>query len=200
VITFAGMFEIEGKLISSEILSNKFVCDLGACKGACCVQGDAGAPLEDDELEVLNAIQEDIRPFLRKEGIIALAAQGAYVQDVDGEAVTPLVDGNECAYVVFSADGTAECGIEKAWQAGKTKFRKPLSCHLYPIRIAKLRNGTEALNYDRWKICDPARACGLKLDVKVYRFLKEPIVRKFGQQFFDQLEQADLYLEANQQG
>ena len=194
------MFEIEGKLISSEILSNKFVCDLGACKGACCVQGDAGAPLEDDELEVLNAIQEDIRPFLRKEGIIALAAQGAYVQDVDGEAVTPLVDGNECAYVVFSADGTAECGIEKAWQAGKTKFRKPLSCHLYPIRIAKLRNGTEALNYDRWKICDPARACGLKLDVKVYRFLKEPIVRKFGQQFFDQLEQADLYLEANQQG
>ena len=200
MITFAGMFEIEGKLISSEILSNKFVCDLGACKGACCVQGDAGAPLEDDELEVLNAIQEDIRPFLRKEGIIALAAQGAYVQDVDGEAVTPLVDGNECAYVVFSADGTAECGIEKAWQAGKTKFRKPLSCHLYPIRIAKLRNGTEALNYDRWKICDPARACGLKLDVKVYRFLKEPIVRKFGQQFFDQLEQADLYLEANQQG
>lgn len=193
------MFEIEGKLVSSEILSNKFVCDLYACKGACCVQGDAGAPIEQEELEDLIRIQPNIRPFLRQEGIDAIAQQGAYIVEPDGEAVTPLVNGKECAYTVFEKDGTASCGIEKAWQAGKTDFRKPISCHLYPIRIAKLRDGTEALNYNRWKICNPARACGMKLDVKVYRFLKDPIVRKYGQQFFDQLQEADRYLDANKQ-
>jgi hypothetical protein len=194
------MFEIEGKLVSAEILSNKFVCDLGACKGACCVAGDSGAPLEESELAELEQIQEKIELYLRPEGLAAIREQGPYVRDVDGDLVTPLVNGAECAYVVFDERGTALCGIEKAWKDGVISFRKPVSCHLYPIRVAKFKDGSEALNYDRWKVCDPARVCGQKLEVKVYRFLKEAIIRKYGDQFFGQLEEADKHWSAINKG
>jgi hypothetical protein len=187
------MIQIGDKLISDELFEEKFVCDLAACKGACCVEGESGAPLEEDELGVIEDVYEDVKPFMRPEGIAAVEDQGLYTMDSDGEFVTPLVDGKECAFVQFDERGTAKCTFEMAFRAGKTKFQKPVSCHLYPIRLTELKDFT-ALNYHYWPICDPARSCGAKLDVKVFRFLKEPIIRKFGEEFFRELEIADTHL------
>lgn len=186
------MIIINDILISDDILQKKFVCDLNACKGACCVEGDSGAPLEDEETRILDDIYEDIKPYLRKEGIAAIEKQGKYLIDKDGDMVTPLVKkGKECAYTVFE-DGKALCGIEKAYLDGKIAWKKPISCHLYPIRIKKLFTG-EALNYQEIDICKPACKCGKKLDVSLYKFLKEPLIRKYGEEFFEQLEAADEY-------
>lgn len=187
------MLQINDTIISLEILSEEFVCNLTACKGACCVEGDAGAPLEKAELKILAKEYPNIRPFLRAEGNAAIEKQGTSIKDVDGEWVTPLRDGKECAYTVFEADGTAKCGIENAWKAGKTDFRKPISCHLYPIRTKKYKE-FEAINYSRWHICSEACTLGRSLKVPVYRFLKEPLIRKYGQMWYDQVEIAALEL------
>ncbi|NEQ48712.1 MAG: DUF3109 family protein [Leptolyngbya sp. SIO3F4] len=184
------MIEVGRALIHPDLLQEKFVCDLAACKGACCVEGDAGAPLEEEELALLDENQENIRPFLRPEGIAALEAQGNYIRDIDGEWVTPLVDGKECAYTTFDTDGTAHCGIEQAHRAGATDFRKPLSCHLYPVRIQTYRD-FDAVNYDRWDICKPACACGSELNVKVFRFVKDALIRKYGGEWYAELETID---------
>lgn len=184
------MIQINNTLISELLLERKFVCDLNACKGACCVEGDAGAPLEKEELAELKRIWKKVKPYLRKEGIRAIEKEGLYTVDTDGDYVTPLVDNKECAYVVFDEKGIAKCGIEHAWKEGKISFRKPISCHLYPIRISKLAD-MEALNYSQWHICEPACECGKKLDVKVYRFLREALIRKYGEEWFAQLEAAD---------
>lgn len=186
------MIQIDDKLISDEVFLEEFVCNLSACKGACCVEGDSGAPLEDAELEILEEEFENIKPYLRPEGIRAIEEQGTSIKDPDGEWVTPLVKGAECAYVTFDEKGTAKCGIEQAWQAGATRFRKPVSCHLYPIRVTQLQD-FEALNYHHWPICSPACKLGKELNVKVYRFLKEAIIRKYGAEFYDKLEQASTY-------
>jgi hypothetical protein len=183
------MIEIQDTLVSDEVLSKQFVCDLAACKGACCVEGDAGAPLEEEELSILDDIYEDVKPYLRPEGIAAIEKNGKYVIDWDGEPVTPLVNDVECAYATFDPDGTAKCGIEQAHRDGKIDFYKPISCHLYPIRLAKISNFT-AVNYNYWKICKPACACGEELNVPVFRFLKEPLKRKFGKDWYDQLCEA----------
>ena len=187
------MVQIGDKLVSDDLFSEKFVCDLSACKGACCVEGESGAPLEEDELAVLEEVYEDVKPYMRREGIKAVEEQGLFTVDIDGEFVTPLVEGKECAFVQFDQNGTAKCTFEMAYRDGKTKFPKPVSCHLYPIRLTELKDFT-ALNYHYWPICDPARSCGAKLDVKVFRFLKEPIIRKFGEAFFRELEIADAHL------
>jgi len=192
--TFAGMIMIDDKLVSDELFEKKFVCDLGACKGACCVQGESGAPLEEDELDVLEEIIDEVKPYMRKEGIAAIEKSGLYEIDTDGEYVTPLVEGKECAYVSFDRNGTAKCSIEQAYRDGKTDFIKPTSCHLYPIRLTELKDFT-ALNFHHWPICNPAHDCGAKLDVKVYRFLKEPLIRKFGDSFFEKLEAAENHIE-----
>jgi len=192
--TFVAMIMIDDKLVSDELFEKKFVCDLGACKGACCVEGESGAPLEESELEVLEEIIDEVKPYMRKEGIEAIEKSGLYEIDTDGEYVTPLVKGKECAYVSFDKNGTAKCSIEQAHRDGKIDFPKPISCHLYPIRLTELKDFT-ALNFHHWPICKPAHSCGAKLDVKVYRFLKEPITRKFGKSFFDQLEAADNHLD-----
>lgn len=184
------MIIIDDILISDDVLEKKFVCDLNACKGACCVEGDSGAPLEDEETGILDDIYEDVKPFLRPEGIKAIEKQGKYVIDSDGDMVTPLVKGKECAYVIFDEKGITKCGIEKAYEEGVVDFKKPISCHLYPIRIKKLTQG-EAVNYESIDICKPGCVCGKKLDVPVYRFLKEPLIRKYGEEFFDVLCQAD---------
>jgi hypothetical protein len=189
------MIEIEGRLISDDLLTKAFVCDLTACKGNCCVQGDSGAPLELKETTILESILPDVLPFLGETGRITLTNTGAWVRDIDGELTTPLNDGKECAYTVFNNEGIALCGIEMAWKAGKISFKKPISCHLYPIRVSRLSDGSEALNYDRWKICDQARICGAKLQVKVYQFLKEPVIRAWGESFYNLLQQADALLE-----
>lgn len=189
------MIEIDNKLIADDVFEKKFVCDLSACKGACCVEGDSGAPLEDDELAILDKIYDRVSPFLRPEGRKAINEQGKYIKDWDDEYVTPLIDGKECAYVTFDKNGITKCGIEEAFLAGVIDWKKPISCHLYPIRISKFKNGTEALNYDKWPICKPACSCGEKLDVPVFRFLKEPIIRKYGKRFFKELEIAAHHLE-----
>ncbi len=180
------MIEIGDKIISLDLVTEKFVCDLDKCHGVCCVEGESGAPLEDKEVEILKQEYENIKPFLRKEGRRAIQRQGTSVMDADREMVTPLVGGKECAYVRFEGK-IARCGIETAWEAGTTSFRKPVSCHIYPIR-ARSNRGITALNYDRWPVCDPARTSGEKKGVPVFRFLKESIERKYGPEFYRKLE------------
>lgn len=183
------MIEIDNKVLSREIFDRKFVCDLNACKGACCVEGDSGAPLTEEEIHILEDIQDDLKPYLTKKGLKAIQKQGAWIIDADGDYVTPLVsEKKECAYTIFEK-GTAYCGIEKAWKEGAVSFRKPISCHLYPIRVKKYEK-LEALNYDQWQLCEPACECGDKLDVPVYKFLKEAITRKYGKEFYDKVEVA----------
>lgn len=185
------ILEIDNTLVSTKLLEEHFVCDLAACKGACCVAGDSGAPLTDDELPILDEIWDEVKPYLRPEGIAAIEAQGRYVKDdLDGEWVTPLVNHAECAYTVFDGDGTAKCGIEQAHRDGKIEWYKPLSCHLYPVRITKYSK-FEAVNYHEWEICKPACDCGKKLTTKVFRFLKEPLIRKYGKDWFSALEAAE---------
>ena len=187
------MLIVGNVLLSEDIVEKKFVCDLNACKGACCVEGDSGAPLEMEELDILDEIYDKVKPYMRPEGIAAIEEQGKFVMDFDGEYVTPLVEGAECAYVTFDSDGTAKCAIEKAYRAGEVRFPKPISCHLYPIRISKLQE-LDALNYHRWPICAPACDCGSKLDVRVYKFLKEPLIRKYGKEWFAKVDHAfELY-------
>lgn len=181
------MLEIDKKLISLDIFERKFVCDLNACKGACCVEGDAGAPLTFEEIDILEENLDIIRPYMRKEGVEAVEKQGVFYMDEDNEPVTTLVNQKECAFVYFDDQGITKCSIEAAYYDEKLSFKKPISCHLYPIRTAKLRE-YEAVNYNEWHICKPACSCGAKLDVPVYKFLKEPIIRKWGEDFFKELE------------
>ncbi len=189
------MIAIDNTLISEDILEKKFVCDLSACKGACCVAGDSGAPLDKEELPILNSVLEEVKPFMTKKGIKVIEKYGAFVIDGDGDYTTTLVSkGAECAFVFFDENKIAKCAIEQAFVEGKTNWQKPISCHLYPIRIKKF-NDYDAVNYDKWDVCKPACECGKKLDVPVYKFLKTPLIRKYGKEWFKQLEQsAKLYL------
>lgn len=177
----------ENTIISEEIFENNFICDLEACKGECCVQGDSGAPLEDEELTILDDVYEEVKPYLTPEGQKTIAEQGKYQQDFDGEWVTPLIDGRECAYTIFDERGIAKCGIEMAYLDKKIKWQKPLSCHMYPIRIVKLADH-EAINYHRWPICDPACILGQREQVTIHQFLKGPLVRKYGSIWYQGLE------------
>lgn len=181
------MIEHRGTLLSEDLFEQHFVCDLNACKGACCVEGESGAPLEPEEAAQLAELWPKIKPYIPESGQRAVEEYGTSVVDTDGDLVTPLVEGhNECAFTVFE-NGIALCGVEKAWKDGAIPFRKPISCHLYPIRIAKLKFH-EGLNYHRWPICKPACTCGARLQVPVFRFLKDALVRKYGQEWYDELE------------
>lgn len=188
------MIEVGNTLVSELLFERQFLCDLDACKGACCVEGDEGAPLEKEEVEFLEKNIGKIKPFLRKEGIQAIEREGTSVPDREGEPVTTLVEGKECAYVIFDQKGIAKCGIEKAWEEGAVDFQKPISCHLYPIRITKIAS-MEALNYSKWHICDPACKLGEMKGLKVYRFLKDALTRKYGEDYFSILEEVDEALE-----
>lgn len=179
---------VHGKVILSEDIKDKdFVCNIAKCKGICCIEGDSGAPLEDDEIPVIEAAFDKVKPYLRPEGVMAIEEQGTWVVDSDNDVVTPLVNGKECAYVIFDDNGITKCGIEKAWEDGAVDFRKPISCHLYPIR-AKKYDEFEALNYDRWDICSDACTLGQELKVPVYKFAKDALVRKFGEEWYKELE------------
>jgi hypothetical protein len=189
------IIEVNEKLISSELFDRKFVCDLNACKGACCVKGDAGAPIKKEEIELLQNEIEAIKPYMRPEGVKAIETHGLYYTDAFGEPVTMLVNDKECAFVYFDEQSIAKCAIEQAHREGKTTLKKPISCHLYPIRIKKTVS-FEILNYDEWSICTPACVCGEKLDVPVYRFLKEPLIRAYGKDFFAEMELAHRTYQA----
>lgn len=182
------MFQLGKTIISEEIIENDFVCNLSACKGACCVDGEAGAPLEEEETEILKEIYPSVKAFLRPEGIRAIEEQGTFVKGDDGEWETPLVNNSECAYVVFSEEGVAKCGIEEAYNAGATLWKKPVSCHLYPVRVKEYSSLT-AVNYHKWQICNPACSLGSELQLPVYKFVKEALIRKFGQEWYSELEE-----------
>lgn len=181
------MFQISSTIVSEEIIENDFVCNLTACKGACCVDGASGAPLEELETSILEANLEKVKPYLRPEGIAALEAQGSWVVGEDGGWETPLINNSECAYVIFDS-GIAKCGLEEAYNQGATDWKKPISCHLYPIRIRKYTEFT-AVNYHKWTICDSACTLGQELQVPIYRFVKEALIRKFGEKWYQELEQ-----------
>ena len=180
------VIEIGKTIISRDLIEKNFVCDLKKCKGICCVEGDSGAPLEKNEVEILERDLEKIKPYLREEGRKAIDEQGVYVIDWDSEFVTPLVNKKECAFAIFE-DDIALCGIEKAFLDGATGFRKPISCYLYPVRV-KSYNKFDAVNYDRWEICKPAVALGNELKTPVYKFLKEPLQQKYGKEWYKNLE------------
>ena len=181
------MIIIGDTLISDEVYTEQFLCDLAVCKGGCCVHGDAGAPLEADEAEQLEEIYDIVRPFMMAEGIDASARQGLWVRDEENELTTPLVDGKQCAYVFFDGEGVAKCAIEAAFDLQLIDFQRPICCHLYPIRVIKYPR-YEALNYHRWPICDCARKKGKALNVRVYRFVKDALIRKYGREWYEELE------------
>lgn len=185
------MIIIEDTLISDEIYTEQFVCDLPVCHGGCCVEGDSGAPLEKAETLILEKIFPLVKPFMVEAGIAQVEKVGTSVTDSWGELTTPLVHGKECAYVFIDENGIAKCAIEKAFEQGLIDFKKPVSCHLYPIRITKYSN-YDALNYHRWPICNCARLNGQKLGVRIYAFLKEPLIRKYGADWYEQL---DAYIQ-----
>jgi hypothetical protein len=189
------LVEIQDKVVSTQIFERKFICDLSACKGACCIEGDSGAPLSYEEVDIMENDWEHYKPYMRPEGIAEVEKNGVFFIDQDNEPVTALVNGGECAFVYFDEQGITKCSVEKAYLDGKTQFKKPISCHLYPIRVKQFPDLT-ALNYSEWDICEPACACGDKLDVPVYRFLKEPLVRAFGEGFFEELAVVDRELKA----
>ncbi|MFY9598072.1 MAG: DUF3109 family protein, partial [Dysgonamonadaceae bacterium] len=180
------MIQIKDTLISEDIFETCFVCDLGKCKGMCCVEGDAGAPLTHEEYEaikdVLPKIWDDLslkaRELIEKQGI-------AYIDD-DGELVTSIIKGRECVFTYFDADGVCRCAIDNAFREGRISVQKPISCHLYPIRLHKYDEFT-ALNYDRWSVCRPALRLGKKTGIKLYQFLKEPLICKFGEEWYQEV-------------
>ncbi len=191
------MIIVQDKLVSDDVVEENFICNLSACKGACCWEGDYGAPLEDAELAILDSIYEDVKPFLSPAGIAVIEATGKHAWYNGMGNGTPLIDGGPCAYLTYDVLGIASCGIERAWQAGATHFRKPISCHLYPIRISVFdATGTEAINYDRWDICSAACTLGDKEQVPVYQFLKEALIRKFGEDFYEELDGAAQFMKS----
>ena len=183
------MIAIDNVLVSDMIVESQFVCDLAKCKGGCCEDGDAGAPLEKEELEVINEIFETIKPYLTPEGLKWIEKHGRYVYDREFGWVTPTIEGKMCVYGHRDERGIIKCGIEQAYRDGKISFKKPVSCHLYPIITKSGRKGEyDRMNYEpRDVLCKPACALGKKLKVPVYEFLKDPIIRKYGQQFYDAL-------------
>ncbi|WP_229317688.1 DUF3109 family protein [Flavobacterium ammoniigenes] len=187
------MFQLGKTIVSEEILERDFVCNLSACKGNCCIDGDAGAPLSADETKIMEEIYPKVKPYLRPEGIAAIEAQGTWVKGEDGDFETTLIEGKDCAYVIFDG-ATALCGIEQAYNEGIVSWKKPVSCHLYPIRVKDFSEFT-AVNYDKWDICNDACTLGKELQVPVYKFVKEALVRKFGEDWYLELEKVALDLK-----
>ncbi|AXT61349.1 DUF3109 family protein [Aquimarina sp. AD10] len=181
------MFQLGKTIISEDIIEKDFVCNLSACKGACCIDGEAGAPLEVSETQKLEEIYPVIKSYLREEGIAAIEEQGTFVKTENGELETPLINGADCAYVIFDEKGIASCAIEEAYNQGDVDWKKPVSCHLYPIRVQEYTEFS-AVNYHKWEICDDACTLGKELQVPVYKFVKDALIRKFGENWYLELE------------
>ncbi len=191
------MIEIENKLLSEDIFEEYFCCDLSQCKGACCVEGDSGAPLLSEEVLLIEDNIDKIIPYMQKAGVDTINNEGVAVIDSEGDLTTTLINGGECAFVIRE-DDIVLCAIEKAYRSGVIDNIKPISCHLYPIRRKFFKGEMEGLNYDRWSICESARECGLKNGVKVYQGVRSAIERAYGQQFYQYLEEVDEILANNE--
>ncbi len=186
------MIAIDKTLVSDDLLEKKFVCALDKCKGACCVAGDSGAPLDWEETSIIENVYEEVKSYMTDEGIKSVDTYGKWLIDSDGDFVTPLIDGvKQCAFVFFEK-GIAKCAFEKAYYDGKIKWKKPISCHLYPVRITKHEH-YDAVNYNKWEVCSPACANGEVLGVSVYEFVKEALIRKYGEEWYKQLEGAAIF-------
>lgn len=181
------MFQLGKTIVSEDIIDKDFVCNLSACKGACCIDGEAGAPLNEEETEILKNIYPTIKPYLRPEGIEVIENSGTSIKTEQGELETPLIKGADCVYVNFDKKGIAICAIEEAYNQGKITWKKPISCHLYPIRVQDYSEFS-AVNYHKWEICDDACSLGQELQVPVYKFVKEALIRKFGENWYIELE------------
>ena len=187
------LVEIGNKIVSTDIFSEQFTCDLNKCKGACCVKGNGGAPLNENEVDKIQNKIEKIKPYMSKSGIETVNREGVYYLDEEDTPATKLIDKKECCFVYFDENEIAKCSIETAYKTGDINFNKPESCHLYPIRIKEFNEFT-AINYETWDICSPACSLGKSLKVPVYQFLKEPIIRVFGSSFFEELTKVDQEL------
>lgn len=181
------MIKIDNTIISFDLFDEFFACDLNTCKGQCCVEGDDGAPLQAEEITVLEKVLPAVWEYLSEKSRQIIDKQGFWYIDSEGEAVTALVDGKECAFVYRNNNGCAECAIEKAYKARKINFYKPISCHLYPVRLQKYNDFT-AVNYHKWSVCRCAVNSGKIKQIAVYQFLKEPLIRRFGQAWYAELE------------
>ena len=179
------MISIQNTLISDDLRKVFFCCDLKKCKGACCIKGDAGAPLLEEEISLIEDYRNEIICFMRDEGKVEVERNGVFDYDAEGKYVTSLVNGRECVFVYFE-DGIARCAIEKAFTEKRIPFPKPISCHLYPVRISALHRG-EAVNYHKWQICRPALERGIKEKIPLYRFLEGSLKRRYGQDWYDKL-------------
>jgi len=182
------MILLENTIVSEDILEKNFICNLAACKGACCIEGDSGAPITPEEQEILEAEFENIRPYLSATSLNVIKTQNFWEKDADGDLVTTCLPSGECNFSLRDEVGTLKCGIEKAYRDGKASIQKPLSCHLYPIRISIIGE-FEALNYHRWDICKPACKLGDEYKLSIYQFLKEPLIRKFGTEWYNELDE-----------
>lgn len=180
------MLVIKDTLVSLDLIERFFVCDLDACLGQCCIDGDAGAPLLEDERDAIDEHMPEILPLLNPGARTVIEDEGSSYRDVEGDLVTQIVAGRDCVYTCYAEGGKCLCALEKAYREGKLPQLKPSSCHLYPVRLKKLGNMT-AVNFHRWKICKPAEIKGRKEGVRAYQFLKEPLIRKFGKEWYDEL-------------
>lgn len=188
------MLQIDDKLVSLDLIERFFLCDLSICKGACCVEGDAGAPLEKAEFDLLREILPEVWDDLSPEAQSVINKQGVGYIDQEGEVVTSIVDGKNCVFTYYDNKGVCKCAIEKAYHEKRIDFYKPISCHLYPVRVARYKD-FQAVNYHRWKICAVAELFGKQEGIPIYRFLREPLIRKFGQAWYDELDHcAQIYL------
>lgn len=191
------LIEVGDKIVTDELFKSKFVCDLTRCKGACCVEGDDGAPLQQEEIKIMEEIFPKVKPYMTQEGIDIVEKDGVYHLDDEGEPVTNLMSNEACVFVAFDTDGTAKCAIEKAYRDGEVHWKKPISCELFPIRAKKYHSFT-ALNYEQIDICKPGCVLGEKLNVPVYKFLKEPLVRAYGDDFYKSLEEIHKEIESQE--
>lgn len=192
---YGAIIEIDDCLIAEDVLTEFYACDYEKCKGCCCIIGDSGAPLEECEVPAIEKNYSIFAPLMQEKGREAVEEKGFFEIDVDGDMVTPLVKaGEECAYCHFDSCGNCFCSMEKKWFEGEGDFRKPISCWLYPIRITQMSNGTRALNLHRWEICRDAFEKGRREGIRVYQFLREPIERYFGEEFWLQMDAAAKHL------
>lgn len=192
------MIQIANTLLSDDIFEAQFICDLCKCKGQCCVDGESGAPLtreEHDQIEeILPVIWDDLSPKAQQ----LISEQGISYNDTDGELVTSIVNGEECVFTYYDENGICKCAIDTAYREGRIAVQKPISCHLYPIRLTDYANYT-AVNYHQWSICRPAVKLGRKVGVPLYRFLREPLIRKFGEEWYNEVCEAATLLEKSKE-
>lgn len=190
------MIEIGRTILSRDIFEKHFLCDILKCKGACCIEGDSGAPLTDEEAVIIEQEYSKFESYLPRKHKREVEKQGHSLIDEDGDLVTPLVDNRQCAYSFYDEKGILKCAIEKAHFEGKMEFRKPISCHLFPIRISEYKR-FDAVNYQELDICKPGRKCGVSEKLPIYKFLKEPLIKKYGEEWYKEVEIAGEHLKNN---